>query len=381
MTKKGGNSIDILILSDNGLETVGGEQESTKIIINGVKDEFKLGVIQPGKVKMKSSSVKYYNMTEKMRIKHLIKNLFAFISYINKIRKIIKRDKPKIIHTQAQVSFFIIGLLSKLKLIPKSTKFIHTERGLYIWYSFFFKKLFKFFMTELDTLITTTKFNMKHWKKALISIKFNQINFMVIENTAGEIFETFDPSKKKKHNKFVVSFAGRYSAQKNWPLAVEIAEKLYEEIGSSLKVIMAVGCLDKKSELVTKEMFKNLKNKLGDSFKGSINIDLEQMNELYYETDIFIVTSLPNSESFGRTVVEAMSRKCIVLSTDAGGPTEIIGRRDNILKNSDEFVSRILELYNDKDLFEMESDLGYEKFKNSYSLNNNLEQHSELYRN
>lgn len=264
-------------------------------------------------------------------------------------------------------------------MIPKSIKLIHTERGLYIWYSSFFKNLFKFFMTELDTLITTTQFNMNHWKKALNTNKYNQINFKIIENTAGEMFEEYDPNKEKKHDKFVVSFAGRYSEQKNWPLAVDIAENLYEQIGDNLKIIMAVGCLDKKSEIETKEMFKNLKDKLGDSFKGSININLEQMNELYYETDIFIVTSLPNSESFGRTVVEAMSRKCVVLSTDAGGPTEVISDRNNILKNIDEFVARTLELYLDEKKLKKESNIGYKKFKEIYSLNNNLEHHLKLY--
>lgn len=374
------SKIDVLLLTDNSLDTIGGSEESTKIIINGLKDEFTLGVIQPGDIKDPQSTVHYFPISKDTRLKTIFKNPLKFIRYILSVRKIINKNRPRIIHTQAQVSFFIVTFLRKFKMIPKSIKLIHTERGLYIWYSSFFKNLFKFFMTELDTLITTTQFNMNHWKKALNTNKYNQINFKIIENTAGEMFEEYDPNKEKKHDKFVVSFAGRYSEQKNWPLAVDIAENLYEQIGDNLKIIMAVGCLDKKSEIETKEMFKNLKDKLGDSFKGSININLEQMNELYYETDIFIVTSLPNSESFGRTVVEAMSRKCVVLSTDAGGPTEIIGRRDNILKNSEEFVSRILELYNDKDSFEMESDLGYEKFKNSYSLNNNLKQHLELYR-
>ena len=31
------NKLDILIMTDNNLDTVGGEQESTKIIINGIK--------------------------------------------------------------------------------------------------------------------------------------------------------------------------------------------------------------------------------------------------------------------------------------------------------------------------------------------------------
>src|SRR5690625_5267213 len=101
MGKKSKNkNIDILLMSDNGLETVGGEQESTKIIINGVKHQFRLGVIQPGKIKRKVGSVTYYDMTNQTRIKHLIKNPFAFLRYIWNVRNILKDENQRIIHTQ-----------------------------------------------------------------------------------------------------------------------------------------------------------------------------------------------------------------------------------------------------------------------------------------
>lgn len=381
MTKnKKGNSIDILILSDNGLETVGGEQESTKIIINGVKDEFKLGVIQPGKVENKSSNVKYYDMTEKTRIKHLIKNPFAFINYINNVRKIIKKDKPRIIHTQAQVSFFIVGLLSKLKLIPKSIEFIHTERGLYTKYNTFFKRLFIFFMKELNTLVTTTEFNMKHWKQALKGKGYPK-NFTIIENTAGELFETYDPSRKRKDDgKFVLGFAGRYADWKNWPLAVEISEKLKDKIGDNLVVKMAVGCLDESSLKATKEMFNYMSKLLGDNFEGQINMTLEEMDQFYYDLDAFILTSDYNTESFGRTLVEAMSRKVVVLSTNAGGPVEIIRNTKNILKNSDEFINRLMIFYKNKSMLHSETGRNQQIVESYYSLENNITKHKSLYR-
>src|SRR5690625_1681036 len=183
------SNIDILFMVDNSLDTIGGSEESTKIILNGVKDEYSLGVIQPGKIKQKISGVNYYSLTKITRLKHLIKNPFAFLLYINEVRKIIKNESPKIIHTQAQVSFFIIGLLFKLKLISNSIIFIHTERGLYTRYNTFFKGLFIFFMKHLETLVTTTEFNMSYWKKALNQKGYPK-NFTIIENTAGDLFET-----------------------------------------------------------------------------------------------------------------------------------------------------------------------------------------------
>lgn len=374
------SQIDVLLMTDNSIDTIGGSEESTKIIINGLKHDYRLGVIQPGNITKPESLVHYFPISKETRLKTIFKNPFKFLSYILKVKKIINETNPRIIHTQSQVSFFIVSLLRKLRMIPQYIKFFHTERGLYIWYPTFFKNLFKFFMTELDVLITTTQLNLNYWKKALNSNAYESLNYRVIRNTAGKIFEEFDLNKRKKRDKIVVSFAGRLSEQKNWPLAVTIVEKLYKELGDNLEVLMAVGCLDEKSRIKTKDMFKKLNSKLGNNFKGMVNLNLEQMDEFYYRTDIFIITSLPNSESFGRTVIEAMSRKCVVLSTDAGGPTEIINNKKNIMNSPQEFVGRILELYKDKELFQRESNLGYENFKNNFSLESNIKAHYDLYK-
>ncbi len=146
--------IDILLLSDNNLLTVGGEQESTKIIIKGVEKKYKLGVIQPGEIEVRNTTTKYYFLTNYTRIKHLIKNPFAFIRYILLVRRVIIRTKPQIIHTQAQVSFFIVTLLKKINLISSECKLIHTERGLYKKYNKVIREVFIFCMKNLDILVT-----------------------------------------------------------------------------------------------------------------------------------------------------------------------------------------------------------------------------------
>jgi len=371
------DEIDILLVTDNGIETVGGEQESVKIIISGLKKKYRMGIIQPGNINNPIPGIHYFPLTEYTRIKHFVKNPFTFFGYIWKIRKIINTEKPKIIHTQAQVSFFIVALLKKLKFISSEIRLIHTERGLYIRYSAFFKKLFHSFIKELNVLITTTNFNMKSWRKPLI--KYNdEVITKVIENTAGDIFETYDPYLEAE-DIFTIGFAGRYSEQKNWPLAVEICEKLQSRIKNKFKVIMAIGCLDTNSEIKTKEMFNKMEKILGANFKGYINVNINKMNKIYYETDVFLLTALPNTESFGRTIVEAMSRKNAVLITDAGGPTEIVEKAENICYSSKEFVERILEFYLDTNLLKREKNLNLVRVKDKYSLNNNINKHKEIY--
>src|SRR5699024_2539115 len=112
------------------------------------------------------------------------------------------------------------------------------------------------------------------------------IEYKVIENTAGDIFETYDQTQEGNENKLVISFAGRYSEQKNWPLAVEISEMLNEVLGDDLKVIMVVGCLDEKSEIKANKMLSKLTEKLGSKLHSQININIEEMDKIYYETDV-----------------------------------------------------------------------------------------------
>ncbi|MDX8047124.1 glycosyltransferase [Gracilibacillus sp. S3-1-1] len=372
-------NVNILIMGDNGLETVGGEQESTKIIIQGIHDTYKVGVIQPGKISNPITGVKYYYLTEKTRIKHLIVNPFVFLGYINKIRKIINHETPEIIHTQAQVSFFIVALLRKSKLIPKKTTLIHTERGLYTKYGNFFKKVFLFFMKELDVLVLTTQFNSKYWKEAIEKKELN-MKFQVIENTAGKLFEEYNTVINKDQTEdIVIGFAGRYTEWKNWPLAVGICEKLDEKLKGKFRVRMAVGCLDEKSSKETRLMFDKLKHLLGDRFNGQINIDIDEMNKFYYDIDVFILTSRYNTESFGRTLVEAMSRRTIVLTTDSGGSVEVVGNMDNVCESADEFVEKVISYNNDSKKMSNEKEANIKRVKEQYSLNNNIEKHRHLY--
>ncbi|QXN87164.1 glycosyltransferase family 4 protein [Tetragenococcus halophilus] len=340
--------LDILFLTDNGIDTTGGEQESTKIIIEGIKEKYKVGLIQPGKVNNSDEKVSYFSMTDITRLKHLIKSPVQFFKYIVKTKNIINETNPTMIHTQSQVSFFIIALLKKIRMVSKDIHIIHTERGFYKGYNTFFKLLFFFFINELNVLVTTTHINMSLWKNS-INRRNQKLEFQIIENTAGKIFETYDNTlEKNRSNDLVLGFAGRYTEQKDWPLAVEIVEKLNTNIGEKFSVKMAVGCLDEVSLQQTKKMFAHLENILGNRFDGKINITLQEMNQFYYDIDVFILTSKKNSESFGRTLVEAMSRKTIVLTTDAGGPVEVVDNRNNVCYSADEFVTKVRYLFENK---------------------------------
>lgn len=373
--------IDIIIMCDNNLENIiGGSEESTKIIINGISKKYSIGVIQPGKIKNQTQEVVFFNLVDKNKLKQVIKNPFLFLRYIMETRQIIKLYNPKVIHTQAQLSFFIVALLKKFRLISKDSYLIHTERGLYTKYNTFIKYTFYFFMRELNTLVTTTEFNMKYWSEALDKRGYS-LDYRIIENTAGELFEMYDESLNvNNEDKLTIGFAGRYCDWKNWPLAVEISEKLNAIIGNNLVVKMVVGCQDKKALKETRLMFDQLQKSFGCRFDGRINLSIEEMDKFYYGIDIFILTSKPNTESFGRTLVEAMSRKTVVLTTDAGGSVEVVGNPNNVYRSADECIKRILEFFKDKEKMNKEKEKNFRRVREVYSLKNNLSKHLDMYR-
>lgn len=371
-------NLDILIMTDNSVETVGGEQESTKIILENMKKKYAIGLIQPGNLKKIDKEIQFKSITSETRLKHLIKKPWLFFKYLIDVRKLIVEFNPKIIHTQSQVSFFIVSLLRKLRVISNETYLIHTERGLYSKYKEFIKKIFFFFLKELDILVTTTKFNHELWaegiQKANLSVKTE-----IIENTAGELFEFYDSSLEEATDGFTVGFAGRYTDWKNWPLAVDISKKLYTKFGDKVKIKMAIGCLDQDALNQTQRMYDELTSVLGDQFTGLINISLKEMNQFYYDIDFFILTSNRNTESFGRTLVEAMSRKTVVLTTPAGGAVEVVGNDSNVLEDTEDFVNKVSSFFDKPKSLKKEKTRNFKRVKENYSLKNNVEKHIKLY--
>jgi glycosyltransferase involved in cell wall biosynthesis len=369
----------IMIISDNNLNTVGGAQESTKIILESVNSKFDTFAIHPGKENPDIDNVIFFNLLNETRLKSIFKNPLKFIIYIFNIKNNINRSSPNIIHTQEQVGFFIVSLLLNLKLIKNNFRFIHTERGLYTKYSSFFINLFKLFFNKLDVLVLTTNLNYVLWA-AIAKKRNSNLSLKIIENTAGPLFELQKTNFLKNIGQnFTIGFAGRQCDWKDWPLCIEIIEKIIRTTDGTLHVKMAVGCLDLKAINDTEKMFRHLSSILGDKFEGEINSSFPDMVRFYNDIDVFILSSKPGSESFGRTVVEAMSCNCVVLSTDEGGPKEIINNNNLIFINADDCVHKVTNLMSDTNELIKIKKCNLNIVAKKYSTINNIEKHLKMY--
>ena len=376
-------STDILYLCDNsGGITVSGEAESISILAKHFENVYDIAVIEPSAIDHDRFGKNVYKVVRMNRLKYVFKNPFLFVYYIVKMQKLIKKLSPRIIHTQSQVSFFIVGLLIRLRLINKKDFFlIHTDRGLYLKYSNFINNIFLYCMRYMDALVTTTQYNMNFWSDAIHKKYPNkQFWFSVIENTAGSVYEQYN-SQKKKFDRFTVGFAGRYCDWKDWQLAEKICMLIHEK-NLNIRFDMAIGTINntEKNYIAEINTFINRMQRMcGNNFIGRIDHPFEEMDDYYYGVDVFVLTSKPNTESFGRTLVEAMSRKCAVLSTDSGGATEVVGNKSNILSTAEEFAEKIIHWYNSPQELNAEKENCWLYVHKHFSLHNNISKHKKLY--
>lgn len=371
------NKYDVLIINDNNLGYLGGERESQLVILNGISPHFKTAVIQPGIFDEKIPGVDVYYLTKSKRLKYLIKNPFAFGLYILKVGKLVKKLHPRIVHSQSQVSFFMMSLLKRFHLVPKDIILLHTDRGLYTKYNNFFRWLFQFSFKYLNLLVTTTDFNRRSWENANQEKGF-QLYYRVIGNTAGRIYETIDEKKLIPHDEIRVGFAGRYCDWKGWPLAEEICAKVNESTSQSV-FYMYVSCFDETAEIETKKMFKRMTDLLGNRFVGKINVPFADMEQFYYDIDVYVLTSWPLSESFGRTIVEAMSRKNAILTTNAGGSVEVVDNPATVCETADEFSKIIIDWHENHSKLNSEKERCFKRVHDCYTLANNVDNYISLY--
>ncbi|ADC72047.1 glycosyl transferase group 1 [Thioalkalivibrio sp. K90mix] len=365
-----------MIVTDNNVETVGGEQESIKIIAQNLSDEFQVAVLQPGAAK---SDLGFccIGIGRRTRIKALVMRPVELLYYIVKVIRFLRRTEAKVVHTQAQASLFLISIAIKLRFIPKRFTFVHTDRGTYSKYSALVRALFRVSLSVVDTLVATTHRNRYLWEDALSRVG-SRPEYAVIENAVSSD-GAWMARPMGQAGKITVGFAGRYCGWKDWPLALEIARRLVADGAVAAEFRMAVGCVDERDRGAAESFLSDAHAVLGEDLNAQVNVPHGEMAEFFRSTDILVMTSKPGTESFGRTAIEAMSEGCVVLSTDSGGPSEVLNDAGCILGEPDEFVGKIKFYAMDVDARAAKGRANQKRVQELYSADSNVAKHRVLY--
>ena len=361
----------IVYLLEYPLDLPGGAQLSTEMIAGALKAETEYGfeplVICPELLNRKTSDYPFrvltYPMGEK-RFPNLLKRIGAF-------RKFIAEERPALIHIEMSESLITYGFIQGRF---RDIKHIYTDRGMLFGY----RRRSRFFMDPVlktaSCIITTTDKNRALWSN---ETPFGPV--FTIPNTISRIFEDYDAGKRKRGGRLSVGFAGRVCVEKAWERVPVIVKALNDEIGD-FEVRLVLSLYERGDREFADSLKKKIEDIIGpERLVYREDLSQEEMSDFYYGVDLFIMTSV--FESFGKAAVEAMSRRCCVMSTDAGGLPEVMGRKENLYSMDDLGVlcSYVRRLREDERFMEEEQDYFYNRYHDLYTSDSYVRKHLEIY--
>ena len=373
----------ILYLTDSPIDTIGGSQISTLTLANSMRDILgaRIAIYSPQTTEPKSELLSGLELFSYRSTKNHIpppyKAPVNFYKALEGAQNAFRSFKPDIVHSQNSVSILINSWLKKFgQREGKRVISFHTDRSLREGYRFPMKIINKLSVNNLDCVITTTQKNAGKWR--LLSP--NAVE--VIPNFPSSYFNVYEPEKASclsQEREFVIGFAGRMTAVKNWPLAEAVIKEL-NNVRQDFYVHIAIST--NKANCQELEQTRNLKERffrlMGKRCRFYEDLSQKEMADFYYPIDLFLLTS--SFESFGRTAVEAMSRKCCVLGTNVGGIPEVLEDSSLICEQeSTDFVKKILYFMERKELLKAKQEQLYSRFLKHFSSHVIAKKQSKLY--
>lgn len=388
----------ILYLMEYPIDLPGGGQMSTQTLCEGLcalneetikgnteyKYLFKPVVCCPTLLSKKESDYPFEIVTypsDENRELSKVRRLSNFFSRIGHFKRIIKEVWPDLIHVSMSESLVTFGFL-RVPGMFKNIPFVYTDRGLRYGYRIHSKICILTTMKRAARMLTTTEFNKALWKETSLKCPIT-----VIPNTISGAFDEYDGNKRVSMKKaagltrddFVIGFAGRISEEKDWPCVKKLIAALNEE-EFDYKVALVLSTYEDRDKEIAREIKESITSQIGeDRLIYMENLSQKEISDYYYMVDVFVMTS--SFESFGKAAVEAMSRKCGVLSTTAGGLREVIGREKDLYDKSNlsVFAKRMKELFDDPDSLDVEREYFYSRYKTLYTKEVNVTRHADVY--
>lgn len=349
----------------------GGAPISTRVLAEGISQYYECIVIKPFNEQEENLSknisvtpVAIFNDELPYMLFHPIK----WMSLCVEIERMIPSLNSKIIHAQMPNVAMAFGLLRSLGKLPNDIKLIYTDRehlGILKWIHRVRYKLF--IAKNYDAIIALTDRSADYWKR------ITNVIVKRIYNTASPIFEHTElVATPNCDAQLRVILVGRVVEDKNWPLAIEIIK-----ICHYVSYTLVFSFFDENQEKEFYEIIQPIKDYR--NVRILTNLSLNELKECYNNSDILLVTS--KKESFGRTAVEAMSQHCVVISTMVGGLPEVVAKDSNLVESTPlAFEHRLKEYDNNRVELERDKEYFYQRYKDNFTLEQNIESHLNLYR-
>ncbi len=315
-----------------------------------------------------------------------VKNFSREIDFIKDLKalfeliKIVKEEKPFIIHAHTSKAGFLARIAGKICGTPK---IIYSPHG-HVFYGYFsrtktlFFKFIEFIASFFtDYIVVRTEEEKAEFQKIGCRTNFFQIPKSPIKDTANqsqieekseEIIKKLTPLKRK--NIKIIGTVSRLEPVKGVGYLVRAFPLINSEIKNSFLLIVGDGSEKEKLEKLAREKIEEGKF----LFTGW----LENLDKIYPLFDVFVVPSL--NEAWGATILEAGKYKIPIIATDVGGIPYFAGGYVKLIppKNEEKIKSAVVEILLNPELKKILSEKSFELSK-KYTEELMIQKYLELY--
>lgn len=294
-------------------------------------------------------------------------NPFFDIYALFQLRKIIKYEKPDIVHLHSSKA----GILGRLATYKLGTKVIFTVHG----WSFTeginskSKKMLFRIIEKVVAPLTTCFICVSEYDRK-IGLKYGVLkkdyNIKVIHNGAPEAGKKVTKKDiSKRPVKFIMT--ARFSPQKDQETLIRAFSHITKK-DFQLLFVGAGPTLSENKQLVNK---LNLEENI--SFVGF------KANVIPYllDSDVYILST--KYEGLPISIIEAMSCGLPIIATNVGGNSELVTNNGYLVRNEDELVKAIKLFVQHKDRINELGEKSYINFNNEFKLEKCLSSVNKVY--
>lgn len=360
------------------LHCVGGVEVSLRLIIKNINpDKFENIIIHGLKDTKDPFLDKNNNIIKSYRLP-----IFREVSILNDLKsiyktyKIIKKERPDVIHAHSAKGGIIgrlIGKLFKIKVLftPQAFSYLSEERG---FKRFLFLKIEQFFANSNSILLASSYSEME---RGINEVGYSSNKALVFDNCINPISSLQPLSIPKTWPDEYICTVGRPCYQKNIDLMIKVFYEVLKEKQTHL-VIMGVGHHVGQLELV-----ENLISEL--KLENHVTLlkwtSREDVLTIINNSKLYISTA--RYEGLPYSIIEslALSKPCVV--SDCDGNRDLIkdGFNGYVIYNWDInlFQNKIVSLLTDEKLLEEFSKNALATFDEKFDINKNIVQLEQIY--
>ena len=314
-------------------------------------------------------------------LRRISKSKFHFIMEFIKAYKIIKRDKPNLIHAVTIKPIIVLGIISRLT----STPFIGSISGLGPAFNSktYFEKFRLFFLLKILGYIFLRK------SVGIICQNSNDRDFFIrnglftkeeilLIHGSGVDLEQYSPSKKRINAEKYVLMSSRILSDKGIEDYCRAAEMVRLKIGNQIKFKLSGPIEPPSSTSFSEDEIKELVHQYGVEYLG----DRSDMPELLASALLFVLPSF-YSEGLPKVLLEASASGIPIITTDHPGCRDaIINNETGLLvpaKDPELLAKAIIDLLSDHSLLIAMGKNGRSLAEKSFQDSTVVNKHYSLY--